>query len=65
MNEDWEIWAGSSCAVVVPAADPDKAWLTRVMVLKHRMPGVTEAHAMGVFHRALRGGYLIDLPVTR
>lgn len=60
--EDWEIWAGSSCACVVPATDPDKAWLTRVMVLKYRMPGVTEDHAVKVFARALRGGYLIDLP---
>lgn len=62
-KEDWEIWSGSSCTVVVPASDPDKTWLTRVMTLKYRMPGVTEGHALKVFFRALRGGYLIDLPV--
>lgn len=64
--EDWEIWAGPSCACVVPAADPDKVWLIRIMVLKYRMPGVTQAHAHDVFYRGLRGGYLMPLPpVTR
>lgn len=64
--EDWEIWAGPSCACVVPAADPDKAWLTRIMVLKYRMPGVTQLHAHLVFERGLRGGYLMPrAPVTK
>lgn len=51
---------------MVPAADPDKGWLTRIMVLKYRMEGVTEGHAYLVFYRGLRGGYLMPLarPVT-
>lgn len=56
---DWEIWAGQGFALVVPKADPDKAMLTRVLVLKYSMPDVTAAHAQIVFTRALRGGYLI------
>lgn len=60
--EDWEIWAGQGLALVVAAADPDKPWLTRLMTLKYRMPGVIGPHAHLVFNRAIRGGYLIPKP---
>ncbi|MDP1824891.1 MAG: hypothetical protein Q8L48_16665 [Archangium sp.] len=60
--EDWEIWTGSSLALVIRKADPDKPWLTRVMSLKYQMPGVLRSHALLVFTRALSRGYLIPLP---
>lgn len=59
--EDWEIWAGvgGSIALLVPANDPDRPWLTRLLTRKYRMEGVTASRAWAVFERALRGGFLI------
>lgn len=65
MIEDWEIWAGSSLALVVPATDPDKSWLTRGMALKYKLEGVTRERAVLIFDRAISRGFLIHRPVQR
>lgn len=54
---DFEIWAGPGLAVLVPAAHPDKTWLTRGLTLKYKRHATPEFAEM-VFDRGVRAGYL-------
>lgn len=51
---DWEVWAMPGLAVLLSSEEPEKANLTKILVLRYRMPGVRYSYAQKVFARMLR-----------